>query len=156
MRRTLAAFLIVAAPAAAFADCAKKSYGAGVTLAESTPVAQLLESPDPWVGRTVRVEGEVVDVCEKAGCWLELRAGAGQRELKVKVEDGEIVFPVSARGKAAVAQGTFERLDMDRARYVAYARHRAEEQGAPFDEASVGEGPFQVYQVAGTGAEICE
>jgi len=136
-------------------ECDKTSYGAGVRIAESTPVVELLASPDRWVGEQVRVEGEVADVCEMAGCWLEIRATEGDQVVKVKVKDGEIVFPTSARGKAAVAEGKFERLDLDRKKYVTYARHAAEEKGQPFDEAAVGEGPFHVYQIAGTGAEIC-
>jgi len=136
-------------------ECAKTSYGAGVRLAETTPVADLLGTPDRWVGEQVRVEGEVADVCEMAGCWLEIRATEGDRIVKVKVKDGEIVFPVSARGKAAVAEGKFERLDLDRDKYVAYAKHVAEEKGQAFDASAVGDGPFHVYQIQGTGAEIC-
>jgi len=141
---------------AAAEECAKTSYGAGVRLAETTPVTDLLGAPDRWVGEQVRVEGEVADVCEMAGCWLEIRAAEGDQIVKVKVKDGEIVFPVSARGKAAVAEGKFERLDLDRAKYVSYARHAAEEKGQTFDASAVGDGPFHVYQIAGTGAEICQ
>ncbi|MCB1009860.1 MAG: DUF4920 domain-containing protein [Acidobacteria bacterium] len=137
-------------------ECAKKSYGAGVRLAESTPVSELLGTPDRWVGEQVRVEGEVAEVCEMAGCWLELRATGDDQMIKVKVKDGEIVFPTSARGKAAVAEGKFERLDFDREKYASYAKHAAEEKGQPFDEASIGDGPYYVYQIKGTGAEICE
>lgn len=152
----LALFALVALPASA-EECAKKSYGAPLTLSESTPVATLLDHPQEHAGKSVRVEGTVIDVCAKAGCWLEIQAGEGERSLRVKVKDGEIVFPTSARGHQAIAEGTFEARELDRAAYVAWAKHLAEEQGQPFDEASiVGEGPFHLYQVAGRGAEICQ
>ncbi len=117
-------------------DCAKTRYGAGLTLAESTPVATLLDHAEEHVGKAVRVEGTVADVCAKAGCWLEIRAGEGERSLRVKVKDGEIVFPTSARGHQAIAEGTFEARELDRAAYVRWAKHLAEEQGRPFDEAT--------------------
>jgi hypothetical protein len=148
-------FLALAFTAGASADCDATRYGAGVTLNETTPVEAVLDRPEEFVGRTVRVEGTVADVCEMAGCWLEIRAGEGDRVLKVKVKDGEMVFPTSARGRRANAQGVVERLEMDRAQYVRQARHLAQEKGGTFDEAAVGEGPFRLYQVKGTGAEIC-
>ncbi len=157
MRKVIAfaAWVLVLPALAAGQECDKSSYGAGVTLAESTPISTLLDAPDRWIGALIRVEGEVAEVCEMAGCWLEIQAAESDRIVKVKVEDGVIVFPISARGKAAVAQGTFERLDFDRDKYVARARHEAQEKGVAFDEKSIGAGPFHAYQIAGTGAEIC-
>ena len=68
-----------------------------------------------------------------------------------------VVFPLAARGKQAVAQGKVEDLEMSRAKYVNYRQHAAKETGEKFDEASLsGDGPFHVYQIAGTGAEICK
>jgi len=152
----LALFALLAAPAVA-EECAKKTYGAPLVLSEATPVAELLDHPGEHAGRSVRIEGTVVEVCARAGCWLEIQAADGERTVRVKVKDGEIVFPTTARGHRAVAEGTFESRELDRAAYVSRARHLAEEQGRPFDEASVvGDGPFQVHQVAGRGAEICE
>jgi hypothetical protein len=158
MRMRLVSSLLLLAAAPAFAEsCEKVAYGAGVTLVEPTAVAAILDTPASFTGKEVRVEGTVKEVCEMAGCWMELQAGEGPRTLKVKVKDGDIVFPVAARGKQAVAQGKVEDLEMNRGKYVQYMKHAAEEQGGTFDEASLkGDGPFHVYQIAGTGAEICK
>lgn len=164
MRRTVLALSlsILAFSAPGLADCDRESYGAGVSIAEATPIAAIMAAPESYVGKEVRVEGKVKEVCEMAGCWMEMVAadpgaeGAAPGELKVKVKDGEIVFPVAARGKEAVAQGKVERLEMSRDKYLKHQKHLAKEQGREFDEASVvGEGPFRLYQVAGTGALIC-
>jgi len=155
---TVVLALVLLAPGEADGQCVMKSYGSGVRLAEATATGELLRRPEEFVGRPVRVEGEVGEVCQMAGCWMEIRAGGSAEggAIKVKVADGEIVFPVSSRGKRATAEGTFERLEMSRERFVAYQRHLAEELGKSFDPASVGEGPYRLYQIAGTGAEICE
>ena len=34
-----------------------------------------------------------------------------QRTLRVKVVDGEIVFPLSSRGKNALVQGIFDKIE---------------------------------------------
>ena len=148
--------MLVVAPV--FAEtCEKVSYGAGVTLTETTAVAAILDQPAAFAGKEVRVEGEVKEVCAMAGCWMEVSADGGGRSLKVKVKDGDIVFPVTARGKQAVAQGKVEDLEMSRAKYVKFLEHAAEEGGGTFDEATLqGDGPFHVYQIAGSGAEICK
>ena len=162
MRIRLFACLLVLLAAAAVApalaeECEKTSYGAGVTLAETTAIAAILDQPAAFTGKEVRIEGQVHEVCEMAGCWMEIQAAAGDRTLKVKVKDGVIVFPVAARGKQAVAQGKVEDLEMSRAKYVQFRKHAAKEQGGEFDEASVqGDGRFHVSQVAGSGAEICK
>ena len=133
---------------------AAKEYGKGVTVPETTSMARILADPDAWVGKRVRIEGKVMDVCPMAGCWMELQEGDGVSKLRVKVEDGLIVFPVTAKGKLAVAEGTVEAIPMTKEQYVGWLEHLAEERGEKFDAASVGEGPFRVLQLKGTGARI--
>lgn len=155
--RTRAFALILALVLAAVPTlAAEKDYGKGVTLAETTSVAKILADPDAWVGKTVRIEGKVLDVCPMAGCWMELEEGDGAAKLRVKVDDGAIVFPVTAKGRLAVAEGVVEAIPMTREKYVAWLEHLAEERGQAFDPSTVGEGPFRIVQVKGTGARIAE
>jgi hypothetical protein len=130
------------------------SFGEGVTLAETTSVAKILADPDAYVGKKVRIEGKVLDVCPMKGCWLELAEGEGTQSVRFQVEDDVIVFPVTAKGKLAVAEGIVEAIPMTRDRYVAWLEHQAEERGQKLDPATVGEGPFRIIQIKGTGAKI--
>jgi hypothetical protein len=102
------ALLVLLAPAA-LAARADTTLGAGVTLDRTTPIADVIEKPAAFAGQTVRVEGVVTAVCEHMGCWMTLApagaTGATPATLRLKVEDGVIVFPVSAKGRTAVAQG---------------------------------------------------
>ena len=155
--RLLSSLLVLTVAPAVAATCEKTAYGAGVTIAEPTAIAAILDQPAAFTGKEVRIEGQVHEVCEMAGCWMEIQAADGDRTLKVKVKDGVIVFPLAARGKQAVAQGKVEDLEMSRAKYVQYREHAAKEKGEKFEAASLsGDGPFHVYQLAGTGAEICK
>lgn len=156
--RILVSALAVCLAVVPFAGAGEgKSYGKGVTLTETTPVAKILADPDAYVGKPVRVEGKVKDVCTMAGCWMELVAGEGTDMIRVKVHDGVIVFPVTARGKTAIAEGVVEAIPMTKEKYVDYLEHIAHEQGKDFDPATVtGEGPFRIVQIQGTGARIPE
>jgi hypothetical protein len=105
----IALLIAVAAPHAQKSD----SYGAGVSLKETTPLAELIDKPATFEGRTVRVEGVVTAVCMHMGCWMALTPDASSADAKtmlIKVDDGVIVFPPSAKGRRAVAQGVVERI----------------------------------------------
>jgi hypothetical protein len=129
--------------------------GAEITVERPTPIADILAQPAEHVGKTVRVEGEVHAVCTRMGCWMDLGDAAGHR-IRVKVEDGVLVFPPEAAGKPAVAQGTVTVEELSREKYIAWQRHLASEGGEPFDEEAVGNGPFRLVQIAGSGADIGE
>jgi hypothetical protein len=146
----IAAFVMVTAPAAA-ADSGK-TYGKGVVGTENIQVSELLAHPDKYVGKTVRVEGVVVDVCEMRGCWMDLKSDGGK--VRIKVDDGVMVFPVDARGKDAVAEGVFTKIEMTPDEARAHAKHLAEEKGQAIDAANVKDAPTVIYQIAGTGAVI--
>jgi hypothetical protein len=61
---------------------------------------------------------------------------------------------VTSKGSLAVAEGTVEAIPMTREQYAGWLEHLAEERGEKFDAASVGEGPFRILQLKGTGARI--
>lgn len=152
-RRNLVWMATLAALAAAGTAAETRTYGADVDRDEATPIAAIVADPEAWAGKQVRIEGTVVGVCAKKGCWMELESRDGQR-LRVKVEDDVIVFPPEAEGRWAVAQGTVELLELTREQYAGWLRHLAEEQGQEYDEASVGDGPYRLVQIKGEGAQI--
>jgi hypothetical protein len=128
-----------------------KAYGKGVKLATATPVEQLLGAPKTFLGKTVRVDGIVTAVCDKAGCWMDLRDEKADpktaKTLRMKVNDGEISFPVSAKGKKASIEGVFEPV----------GEAMAKEYAADAKEAKAGsemKTPAPSYQLKGTGAII--
>ena len=129
----------------------KGNYGAGVVLQKSTAIGAILAQPADYEGKIVQVAGTVHEVCQRRGCWLEL--ADGDAKLRVKVTDGEIVFPVSAKGSHAVVEGVVERIELDETQHKAWKQHQAEEMGATFDPSTVN-GPLTLWQIAGLGARI--
>ena len=130
------------------------TYGSGVELEKATPILEILNDPDAFLGKTVRIDGTVLDVCPKKGCWIEVGAGGGS--IQVKVEDDVIIFPAEAKGRIAAAEGKVEAIDMTRDKYIAWLEHLAEEKGEEFDadNADIGDGPYRLIRIRGTGAEL--
>ncbi len=146
----LSLLLLLLVPAPVFAG--DRVFGRGVGKAPLVKVSELLDHPDRWLDRPVRVEGLVVGVCRKRGCWMEI---AGDREFQSIrfVEDGAMVFPAEVVGHRAEVEGTFVKVVLSREQALARAKHHAEEHGEAFDPSSV-TGPVTFYLVRGTGAVV--
>jgi hypothetical protein len=147
--KTLLAFgiLAIVAPLAG----GETKLGTGVTLKDATPIKSILERPDTYVGKTVRIDGVATAVCAHMGCWMAVAAegveNAGGNEqrptIRLKVDDGVIVFPVSAKGRKVSAEGVFEALGGP-----GDSRDAAQEHAKHDSKAS------QSYQLKATGAII--
>jgi hypothetical protein len=142
-----------ASAAAAAAPVKSESFGSGVKLTETTPVATLLADAKSMVGKTVRVEGQVVDVCPKRGCWMDLAGTAPGEKVRFKVTDGEMVFPVDAKGKHAVVEGVVAVNELTLEATKEYVAYQQKEYGAEKDPASVTE-PMVIVRIDGTGAML--
>lgn len=132
-------------------------YGQGVTLKEATPVAELLAHPERYDGKTVRVDGVVTGVCKKRGCWIQVTDPDTGKGIRIKVEDGVIVFPLESMGHHASAQGTFEIIHLTPEQQKAMAKHRAEEhkaEGGKKEACQAEQTGKTVYLIRGTGAVI--
>jgi hypothetical protein len=111
-------------------------------------IETLMADPEAYLGKVVRVTGEVKAVCPMRGCWTDLKANG--KQVRVKVKDGEIVFDQKLVGKEVIAEGTVYKFDLTHEEAVDYYRHLAEEKGEEFDEASVTSGTT-IYQLGGIG-----
>jgi hypothetical protein len=148
----LAATMVVALVAPA-RMAGPATYGTGVSVSETTPLARVLEKPRDFEGKTVKVEGVVTAVCSEMGCWMALAPdGAAQAgkapTLLIKVEDGVIVFPVSAKGRRAAAQGELQRVGGGAHDREAAAEH-AKAEGRSSESDSAG-----MWQLKATGALV--
>src|SRR5690606_11466890 len=100
--------IILLTSAVCFAQSEK--YGKEIELTEKTMISNILSNPEEYLGKSVLVEGEITDVCAMAGCWMKLKSDK-EGEIRIKVKDGDIVFPVEAKGSKAVVEGTVYSID---------------------------------------------
>jgi hypothetical protein len=134
---------------------AEVKLGKPLELEESLSIAELTAKPETYLDKTVQVKGKVTEVCQMMGCWMALSDPATNKSIRIKVEDGEIVFPKDAPGKTAIAEGKLVKLSLTKEQAIAQAKHEAEEQGRKFDPKSV-RGPSVIYQIQGRGAVLID
>jgi len=144
--------LAVTMPAVAQED--GKIYGKGLTDATEVKLVELVAHPDKYVGKTVRVAGTITDVCPMKGCWMDLTADSKSDTVRIKVDDGVMVFPKEAKGSQAIAEGVFTKVEMTKDQAMAHAKHLADERGDKMDAATAGDVPTVIYQIKGTGVVI--
>jgi len=158
MKGLISAAVVALAVATVAAEEIK--LGAGVTLKEATPIASLVNHPDQFVGKTVRVDGVGTAVCEMMGCWIAIAESEAKdaKTIRVKVEDGVIKIPVTAKGKNVSAEGVFEAAGdehakeaaAEHAKQMAAAKPAAQHAGDHNHADATG----KVYQIKGTGVVI--
>lgn len=97
----------------------------GAPLPEGSPrdLAGLVADAEAMTGETVLVRTEVVQVCQKKGCFFIARDG--EATARVTFRDYEFFVPTDSAGKQVVLAGTFER----RALSADQAAHYAEDLG---------------------------
>jgi Domain of unknown function (DUF4920) len=142
------------APTSATAtNVAGTKYGAGVTQTAAVSVDEILANPSAYAGKPVRVEGMVTDVCPKRGCWFEIAGSKPGQKLRFKVQDGDMVFPMEAKGKFAVAEGMLAIKELSVEETKKLAEYQSKEYGIAYDPASI-TAPSTQVRLDGTGAMI--
>jgi hypothetical protein len=137
--------LVALSAATMMLGAGETKLGAGVTLKEATPIAAILAGPQDFVGKTVRVDGIATAVCTHMGCWMAVAPEDDEKgpTVRLKVDDGVIVFPVTAKGRKVSAEGVFEAVGAGGEAKDAAAEHAAHDAKAS-----------QTYQLKATGAII--
>lgn len=141
-------------PAAA-GDVPGTKYGAGVKQPTTVSVEEVLANPQAYANKPIRVEGMVTDVCPKRGCWFEIAGTKPGQKLRFKVQDGDMVFPMEAKGKFAVAEGVLAVRELTIEETKQMAEYQAKEYGIAYDPASITK-PSTQLRLDGTGAVIRE
>ncbi|WP_213995596.1 DUF4920 domain-containing protein [Arsukibacterium sp.] len=91
--------------ASLFSAQAATVFGEVVDKAAAMPVEQLLTAPQTHLQQVVTISGTVDSVCSKQGCWMKFTVDSENGPFRIKVRDGDMVFPLSAKGKTAYATG---------------------------------------------------
>ena len=144
------AALVLGLSATLVAAGGEETYGAGVTLDEAVAIADLLADPGDYIGQKIRVDGIITGVCKKRGCWVQVSNDKGQG-VRIKVEDGVIVFPPDSMGRNAAAEGVFEGVPV-----AAQEPKHTEKEGAKHVACDSKPQGDMVYFIQGTGAVIQE
>ena len=131
-------------------------YGVQIDLKTVKSIDQLLTHPDLYIDKSVLINGTISAVCPMRGCWIDVKSAETDSELRLKVTDGEIVFPLSGEGRKIKAEGIFQKLELTHDQAVNRKIHFAEEKGITLHPDSVHIRPADLtsYRVYVSGAII--
>ena len=132
------------------------NYGNNIELNTVTSIDQLLTNPEAHIEKKVLIEGIISAVCPMRGCWINVTSNEADSELRLKVTDGEIVFPLSAEGKLIKAQGIFQKLELTHKQAVTRKIHFAKEKGITLhpDSVQITSEDLTSYRLYVSGAAI--
>ena len=124
----------------------KKVYG----------VDKLILNKNDYISSIVKVEGIIEEVCPMRGCWLQVVGESDNKKIRIKVKDGDIVFPLSSKGRKVVAEGQFSVLKLNEKQAKNWKNHLAGEKGIKIDTASIvlTDSDYFEYRLNTNGAEI--
>ena len=148
MRKLIIMTLVLVIALAGTAVAKDKVYGKGVSKGDISKISAIMADTDGFQGKTVRIEGTAVAVCSHRGCWVEIASDTEGETLRLKVTDGEIVFPKKVVGEHIVAEGMFTANHVTK-------DHKACSHKGGHDEGKEEAGSCTTYyQVTGTGAVV--
>jgi hypothetical protein len=101
----LKSILVMLAATVLFTVQAATLFGTAVNKTAVVPVTELLQQPQAYLDKVVTISGTIDSVCSKQGCWMKFVTDA-DIPFRIKVRDGDMVFPLTAKGKIAYATGT--------------------------------------------------
>ena len=131
MKKILIVFVIVIGAMSANAQAPKGDANKGDFYGEKPSAAALsnpldvddlskkMKSSDTL---NVAIQGKVLEVCEKKGCWITLKGDDGE-EIMVKMKDYGFFVPTALKGKKVVLDGVASMKSVS----VAEQKHYAED-----------------------------
>ena len=128
------------------------NYGAGVRAgADALAYPTLISAMDGRDSMDVVVNGEVVEVCQKKGCWMTLQApGTAEAGVTVRFKDYGFFMPKSLGGSEVVVEGTARRTVTS----VDDLRHYAEDAGKSSAEIAAITEPKEELEIIATGVRV--
>ncbi|MDU0113491.1 DUF4920 domain-containing protein [Psychrosphaera aquimarina] len=132
---------------------AERNFGTGADMTQLAKISSILAAPERYMSSPITVEGAIVKVCSKRGCWMELASDKKFQTLRIKVRDGDMVFPMAAMGKVAYATGQLKALELSLEQSKKYLAYLAQENDEQFDANSVTQA-MTIYELSPTGVTI--
>lgn len=122
-----------------------KHFGAPFTLASSVPAAQVFANPEASVGKTVRITGQLTEVCQSMGCWAVVRDDRGAT-WRVTMKGHAFGIDKDTAGRTCDVEGTVAKKPVD----PKTVEHYASEGSKNAPEA----GKAEVYEISATGVSV--
>ncbi len=129
--------------------------GKKLTLKKTTKISDILKNPENFINKKVLVKGTVTSLCSRRGCWMEIVGSEAGSRIRIKVKDGVIVFPMSAKGKDAYVEGIVYPINVKNRHHKKPSCGEKHEAGSGCEQ-KVADNVKTIYQIRGIGAVILD
>jgi len=138
------------------ANISSENFGIEISNNVISPMTELFNNADSYLDKNVVIQGKIVDVCPMKGCWIEVKDFDSEKSIRVKVKDGEIVFPENSKNKEVLVEGIFSKLDFTEEQAIQWKIHLAEEKGIELksEDIELDASDLVEYRIKGLGAQI--
>ena len=132
------------------------SYGNILSENDIIEIGKLLLNSDEYLGKRFLVSGNIIEVCPMRGCWVQIQDETSKETIRIKVTDGEIVFPLSSVGNKIIAEGDFIKIELSEKQAKSWKQHLALEQGIELDTSNIvlSDKDYYEYRLNSNAAKI--
>lgn len=110
-----------------------QDFGAPFAIQEVTPAKSVFDAPETFVGKTVRVEGSVRDVCQKMGCWMVI--SEGDESMRITTKDHKFFVAKDGAGSKCHIEGEVISRELDPERTAHFESESSKDAPIPEKEA---------------------
>lgn len=124
-------FCLIAAFAFAQTEYKGQKFGEEVKPGDVKPAAKMEAAMGDKKATDMKIEGKVVDVCKKKGCWMTLEMPNGE-PMRVTFKDYAFFMPMDIVGKNVVLDGIAKKqtISVETLRHYAEDAHKSAEEVA--------------------------
>ena len=108
----IAALIVVPAIAGDTEEVVKR--GEEIGKSPEVSINDVIKEPAKYVGKSMILTGEVQEVCQKKGCWMEVVSGDPQTRVRVTFKDYGFFVPMDCHGWKVKAEGMFEKKTLSK------------------------------------------
>ena len=110
-----------------------QDFGAPFAIEEVTQAKAVFDNPEGFVGKTVRVEGSVRDVCQKMGCWMVI--SEGEKSMRITTKDHKFFVAKDGAGSKCHIEGEVISRELDPERTAHFESESSKDAPIPEKEA---------------------
>ncbi len=83
------------------------SYGKAISSNPAVTIKELQSNKNKYLGKTVKIEGTITEVCQQMGCWFYVNDGTGTIYVDLGMK-GNFTIPKNSAKSHVIVEGTLK------------------------------------------------
>lgn len=125
-----------------------QNFGAPFSIEKAIPAADLFKAPETYVGKKIRVEATVTDVCQKMGCWMVITEQ--DKHMRITTKAHKFFVAKDGAGSLCQIEGEVVAKELDPERTAHFESESSK--GAPIPEKQAKEN--KTYEIVASSIQF--